>query len=923
MSERDNILIDIKQSLTQIHQDMKKRVDIGFYDVSHKRERFLCGLLNLMLDLDLLITVQDHTGYPFIDLADEIAGWAVVTTYETTRAKAKQIIQRFDDLCLDRKFHTLLFLSTVGSDAPRIDSPDSNESTTIIFWDLNEILMQIELLPMKTLEAINAYLFEYLQGVSVQPTYVLQTLPPPCDYFLEGSRDRELAELRKFLKKRTPVFIWGLGGIGKTETAIQLALQCSPIKGTYMIRCPAPPKHDIEEEDDARLGQPVAFLRETILKADFGNYCFSGMDDPRHDLEYQERLDILRTQYRGAMLLIDNLDWPGITLQDIVQEQAYHDLTALDLQLIFTTRCDAGPDIGVEIKRLPDEYLLKLMHRIMGFSFFADEELLKLIRTVAGHTLAVSLMAKIMDESWGDITPQNILDAFRKGLQNAESLPTVTSDKDQSYKQNQIYIHLQSLFDVAMLGELDRLVLQNALLIPDDGLDQDLFLRCLSNRHAPVAQSLIKRGMIQENRGLLTLHPVVREVFRSNLRPTEENCAKFLLRIQKHSDLPGDYQKNQLKQIAGVFSNASSMLLDQSGRWASFAGRLQDALGHPYEALKYNLLMLERLKNNSSVESKDMIVAYNQVGISYFALGEYEKAMQFQKLALEHCMVLQQQDNLMLANSYTNVGNTYAEMERFAEALQYHVRALEIATDPNAPTLSPIDLAQFYTNVGLTHFSLRQYNCALQNLLDALKKFSMALPQDHPDLARAYNHVGLVYDAMDDHMQALNYKLIALNIFQNVLSSEHPELARAYNSIGKTYNALHQHERALRHVTQAMVIREKILPVGHPDLAVSYNNVASTYISLGRFEKAYEYASKALELRRRYLPNQPFQLALSHRNLGLVCYDMADYRQALDHLDQAIGILERSSHKEHPIYDNTHRIRQLILEKIQVGSETV
>lgn len=912
MFERNNILIDINQLLTQIYQDMRKQAEIGFYDVNHKRERFFGGLLNLLLNLDLLIANQNQLNLPIVDLSDDTAGIAVVTTCKITPAKVKHIIQRFYEQSLNQRFNTLLFLSTEDSVNPQIDTTDSNTGTDIVFWGLNDIQKQLDTLHTSTLKNIRLYLREHIQSLSIRPTNLLQALPPPCDHFVPGSRNNELAKLRKLLKNRKPVFIWGLGGIGKTQTAIQLARQCSPPKGAYMIHCPIPQKNP-PVKDATQSEQTFELLRATLLSADFGGYCFTGSDNARRDQEYLERLNILRTQYCGAMLVIDNLDWPTVTLQDICREPAYDDLASLDLQLVFTTRKEAGSDIGVKIDRLSDDHLLKLMHSIMNYTDSSDDELLKLIRAVNGHTLMVYLMAKIMDESWGDITPEHLLNALTNGtLQGI--LPTVSTDQNQSYKQQQIYGHLQSLFDIATLGELDRLVLQHAVLIPEGGIDQDLFLRCLPDRHRTVAESLILRGLMQDNHTLLTLHPVVREHFRHSLAPTDESCSKFLLRLQKLCDLSGDYQKDQLERIAGLFGNASDILPDQNGRWASFAGRLQDALGHPHEALKYNHRMLDRLENSISVDPKDMVTAYHQISNSYFVLGKYDEALRFQKIALERSQSLRPQDNLMLANSYTNIGNSYAEMERFSEALEYHTKALEIATDSNTPSLSPIDLAQFYTNVGLTHHSMHQDREALQSLLEALSKFEQALPSDHPDLARAYNHVGLSYDAINEHKKALQYKLNALTIFQKVLPPEHPELARAYNSIGKTYSALQQYEKALQHMTQALAIREKILPDGHPDLAVSYNNIALTYSSLEKFPEAYEYASKALELRRRYLPEHHPQLALSYRNLGLVCYAMNDYSQALHYLRQALDIFDYPENRGHPLHNNTHRLYQLIYE---------
>lgn len=914
MANSNELQISIQESLARIYQVIETNDCVGLYDAERKRERFFCGLLNSIYDSDFVVVNPLDKRYVSVNLINRNAGMAVVIAYDCTYAKDKATLTNFYDNELNQEFHTLIFLYTKWK-ANREISPiipcEIHGDTAVEYWNSDTLLEAIYMLPSNGQKEVYRYLRENHMKTMEGPTHRLPGPPPVCDYFIPGSRDTELVALRKLLKLRRPIFLWGMGGIGKTQTVIQFAKQSAPPMGAYQIECPT------------RLDEGKEFLREAILAASFATYRFQGTDNADRDLEYKERLELLRSEYKDAMLVIDNLDCSTKTLADILQEQAYRDLTNLDLQLVFTTRSPIEDPSSIHIGPLSEQHLVMLLKTIIKSRDYPTEALLRLIRAVGRHTLTVRLLGFTLEKRWGMMEVNDLLEALEKNTLSHENLPEVFSDQNQRYTRADVYTHLKTLFSLSSLNLNEQRILQYATLLGKSGMDYGLFRRCLPANMHIVLDSLIDRGMIQKLYSNISLHPVIRELCQRELTPTDTDCSKFLLGLWKQVDPEKNTPTQELEQITRCFCAAADTLPDQLGRWSSFAGQTLHLLGHPHKALRYNLKMLDHLEQNPNANRMDIAAANTQVGNSYLILGDYQRALEYQKAALD--LKLEQAEyepisdrsRLRLSNSYNNIGIIYAELENFQEALVNHRKALEIAKEQNDDARAPLDLAKYYTNTGLTYHSLHQFEKALKCHEKALELFEKHLPPNHPDLATSYNYAGYAYDALKNHHWALSYKLKALAIFEKVLPIEHPELARAYNSISSTYNALGASEKALDYAQRALAIRETVLPPDHPDLAVSYNSVASIYSTMGDYANALSYALNALCIREKCLPTRHPLLALSYKNTGFLYFCLGDSQKAIHYVNKALAILESPENAEHPYLKITRQLREEICNSVR------
>ena len=379
-------------------------------------------------------------------------------------------------------------------DASNIGCSESNRRL------VNHILENAMMLNPKNRSSVDEMLKEVQQLITdtEPPKYLLPSNLSSPDYFVPHSRDQELAATAKSVNDGETVFLHGIGGIGKTECAIQLAKYLKPPRGAYLVHF-------------------QNSIKETILRMNFSGYKFEpkqkGLSlEDLEKAEYKERLEILREYYRDTVLIVDNFDVDNKTLDDLRRESAFTDFLGLDLKRIFTTRYPVGRK-DWEIRELSGTDLLALMRYYCTDSSITDAQYLAILKEIQNHTLTAALIAKTLEESWNDITLEMILDALRGSRLSKEDYPEVVSDQNRSYQQKQIYEHLKALFDLSGMSDNDKIVLSYATLLPDDGTNAPLFKKGLQKDDQVALAKLVKRGWINRNdQNRLTIHPVIREV---------------------------------------------------------------------------------------------------------------------------------------------------------------------------------------------------------------------------------------------------------------------------------------------------------------------------------------------------------------------------------------------------------------------------
>ena len=858
---------EIRKALTQFETYVKCSVSQDMTDINRYAEDFYCGLLNCAFGWDLRNLNQDNRNQPAIDLADDTNEIAVQVTSSTDRSKVTGTLKKFFEKKQDLKYKTLLMLVIGKEDPFQKDFTLEREfdfDPERDIWDTPRLLGRLEsITDVDRLQAICDYLQKHF---STYPLPAQQYPNLPLRTVLERDafvgRRGELEEIDRRFRAQKVVFLSGLGGMGKTELAVRYAQEFV--------------------QDQGRQAFQVLFsgdFRQTILNNVAPNV--PGLDTrnlPENEI-YGKTLEALNSCGPDALLILDNADQANLM-------ELRGDLGALKMRVLITTRQEE-PD-AVDVARLHRQELHQLFtqHRAK----VTPEEMDKLIDAVDGHTLTVDLMARALRPGFRAATAEKLL----KNLADS-SVKKVPSAYRGTADQARINEHLRTVFRVVNLSEREQVLLHFATLLPENGMDPELFLQPFEEDLGDDLEELIRSGWLLWKEDLLRIHPVIRLVCIEELKPTVENCRSFLHWFRGQYD-ETTYDREKFAQIAALYENASHVLGETGGFWACEAGYLWNVLVETKRAESCNLRAVDILEQNAP-GSLVLASAYNNLSGTYVHLGDHEEAQKYNLKALAIFEQVLPPTDPNLATSYNNVGFTYGALGEHKKALEYKLKALKIK-EQVLPSTHP-DLALSYNNVGFTYGHLGDHEKALEYKLKALAIWEQVLMPTHPDLAASYNNVGSTYGHLGDREKALEYQLKALAIREQVLSPTHPNLAASYNNVGSTYGHLGDHEKALEYQLKALAIREQVLPPTHPDLARSYNNVGGTYGHLGDREKALEYQLKALAIWEQSLPEDHPDNVLCRSNIACSYARMEDFIRASEYMDRALDSAERSM-KGHP-----------------------
>jgi tetratricopeptide (TPR) repeat protein len=325
---------------------------------------------------------------------------------------------------------------------------------------------------------------------------------------------------------------------------------------------------------------------------------------------------------------------------------------------------------------------------------------------------------------------------------------------------------------------------------------------------------------------------------------------------------------------------------------------LYKSQGKYAEAKPLYLQALELRKRLLGEEHPDVALSLNNLANLYRSQGKYAEAEPLYLQALELRKRLLEEEHPDVASSLNNLALLYSSQGRYAEAEPLYLQALELwkrLLGEEHP-----DVALSLNNLALLYSSQGRYAEAEPLLHQALELWKRLLGEEHPDVPASLNNLAALYYAQGRYAEAEPLYLLALELRKRILGQEHPDVALSLDNLGNLYSSQGRYAEAEPLLQQALELRQRILGQEHPDVATSLDNLGNLYSSQGRYAEAEPLLQQALELRQRILGQEHPRVALSLNNLGNLYSSQGRYAEAELLLQQALELRQRILGQEHP-----------------------
>jgi class 3 adenylate cyclase/tetratricopeptide (TPR) repeat protein len=333
----------------------------------------------------------------------------------------------------------------------------------------------------------------------------------------------------------------------------------------------------------------------------------------------------------------------------------------------------------------------------------------------------------------------------------------------------------------------------------------------------------------------------------------------------------------------------SGRLLNRAGRYLQERGRYAEAR----ELHEHALVIAERA---FGPEHPNVAQSLNALAVAYWFAGRYAEAKELSRRGLAIRERVVGSDHLEVAESLTTLGVVYVSMGRFPEARSQLERALAIREQtlgPDHPSLvrSLINVANLHADTGV-------YGHARLLTERALRISEAALGPDHPDLAATLTSLSDRYRDLGRYADAEALDKRALAIREQALGLDHPDVAFSLQNLAEGYMRVGRYAEAERIYERALELRERAFGRDHPGVVESLNGLANVCVAQGRYAEAEPLYMRALETREHALgPDHPYVakiligLAALRKNQGRDADAIALY-------ERAIAIMDRS-HRSH------------------------
>jgi tetratricopeptide (TPR) repeat protein len=648
-------------------------------------------------------------------------------------------------------------------------------------------------------------------------------------------REQLLATLRSQLVERCRAALSGLGGVGKTQAAIEYAVRhrADYPDGVFWVNA----------ETAGRLTSGFVEIAQALGLAEAAD-------------SDQERIVAAVVKWLSGtdrwLLILDNVD-SRQEVQPFVPATGKGHILITSRESVFQ---EFGIARGLEVLDLDGDEAVRFLLMRTG-----RED-----ATPLDHAAAAELASEVgnfplaLEQAGAYITETNApfsayLGAFRKRrLALMEKAVGLVS-------RDTVAVTWVANFEaVERASPAAAEVLRTSAFLAADAIPFELFLKGAQELGNPIAQALAD--------------------------PDDLSMAEVLRPLTRYSLIRSD-PASRIFSVHRLVQEVARASLAEPDR-KTYIERAGSALDAAFPSVQYaNWTQCERLVPHvaslaawfdSSVGRPETSArVMNGSGEYLYFRGRYAEA----RLLCERALAIREEvlgpHNLDVAESLNNLAALDVVTDRLAQARPLLERALAI-WERTLGTKDP-GFAVILHNLADFHLGQGRYAEAQSLLERAVAIAETALGPDHSIVASALNLLAKLYRQQGRYAEAQGLAERVLAIREGTLGPDHPDVAQTLNNLARICLQLGRYAQALPLAQRALAIREKAFGPDHPGVAHSLSTLAELHRQQQRFAEARRLHERALAIREKVLGPDHVDVAESLASLAELHRQQSRYNE--------------------------------------------
>lgn len=749
-------------------------------------------------------------------------------------------------------------------------------------------------------------------------------------------RSQELSELHQQLQQNGKVAIIaaiaGMGGVGKTELAIQYAIQ------------------HLADYPGGVCWIPAKYPDVGIELVSFARSHFSL--NPPDDWDFKTKVNFCWQNWQPGevLLLIDD-----VTNYEEIQPYLPPAIQPR-FKVLMTTRIQRlGKSITpVPLKVLDEASALELLISLVGEERMQKElnEAKKLCQWLEFLPLGLELVGRYLDRK-PDLSLAEMRQRLEEKRLNEKSLNKREQDMTAKLGVKAAFeLSWETLNDEAKeLGCLLSLFAPAAIpwyLVewaapnrePEDL--EEIRDDILSNLHLiqrtdekayhlnPTFPILVLDSHILEQHQrevTYRVHQLVREFMLEKLKGLDQvdelkrNFASAIATVAQQ--IPSSPTNNLIPEITPIISHLIQatkdikyFFKDEDLVWP-FIGicRFYQSKGLYDSLIYWSEQCLSATKERFISDHPQVAVSMNNLAKLYSDRGRYCEAKKLLEEAIEMNIRLIGLESTLrvanLSNLETSVGNLahlyqslgyYKETELLLfEALDIRLRLMALQSSEPIDTLVNFNyILMKFNNLATLYYQQGRYEEAEDLLLPVIELKKVLVRKEHREMALLISNLAQIYSQQGRYQEAEALCIQALEINRRLWGDNHLAVATALNNLAAQYHHQGRDSDAQAIWLKSLQIKKQLMGENHPDVATTMSNIAHLYCEHGYYKEAKSLYIKALKIWKIFLGDDHPNVATILNNLGGLHKAQRRYKVAERLFWQALKLRQS-------VFGNKHR----------------